>query len=229
MGPVLAPCRNLVMSYPPASRLMADPAASLALMREHPFAHLFTAGDRLLATRLAFATDAADGRPHRLRGHLNRQNPQVPGLDGAPVLVVFSGPATYVSPHWRVQPTRAGTFDYEEVRVHGTARLVADRPFFLDLIDDLSALIEPAHAEAGDYPVWRTAMAPPGYIDRLFPQIAAFEIRIDGVELISKLHQQFPVEDRISVARHLARVNRDGSRAIARRILDQVGDHGAPG
>lgn len=210
------------MSYPPPSRLAADPTAALALMAEHPFAHLVTAHAGLQVTRLAFVTDARDGRPHRLRGHLNAQNPQVSDLHGAPVLVVFSGHSTYVSPHWRSAATRAGTFDYEEVRVRGTAHVVETKDFFLDLIDDLSALIEPQYAEVGDYPVWRTSMAPPGYIDRLFPHITAFEIRIEGVEMISKLHQQFPPEDRIAVATHLSRANRDGSRAIARKILEQV-------
>ncbi|MFM2042627.1 MAG: hypothetical protein RLY86_1203 [Pseudomonadota bacterium] len=220
-GCLLLPVPEASVTYPPPARLIADPAAACDLMSDYPFAHLFTSHDGLRSTRIPFMTDREEGRPVRLRAHVNRQNPQVPGLDGGDVLVVFSGPSTYVSPHWRAQPTRAGTFDYEEVRVHGTARVVDAKPFFLDLINDLSALIEPRHAAAGDYPVWTTDMAPEGYIDRLFPAIVCFEIRIKGIGLISKPHQHFPAEDRAAIARHLSRLEREESRLIAGKILAQ--------
>ena len=210
------------MSYPPSARLVTDAGDAIALMAKHPFAHLFSSHDGLAATRLPFATDVENGAPVRLRAHLNIQNPQAQALDGASVLVVFSGAATYVSPHWRAQATRAGTYDYEEVRVRGTARVVSDKGFFVKLIDDLSALIEPQYAEVGDYPIWQTSMAPPGYIDRLFPFILPFEIEVVSVEMVSKLHQHFPVEDQIAIAKHLSRSHRDGSRAIAEKIRKQM-------
>ena len=209
------------MSYPPAPRRVIDPGAALALIESHPFAHLFTAGTCLNVTRLPFVADCEGGRAVRLRGHLNGMNPQASELDGAPVLVSFSGASTYVSPHWRSEPTRAGTYgtyDYEEVQVRGTARLVAGIAFFVDLINDLSALIEPQYAEIGGYPVWRTSMAPDGYIDRLFPHITAFEIDIESVWTISKLHQHFPVEDRTSIVEHLSRSHREDARAIAQKM-----------
>jgi transcriptional regulator len=199
---------------------VTDPAAALELMAAHPFAHLFTSYNVLRATRIPFVTDAEGGRPVRLRAHLNRQNPQAQGLDGAPVLVAFSGHATYVSPHWRIDKTRGGTYDYEEVIVRGTAPtapgLALDH--FRRMIDDLSALIEPQYSEAGDYPVWQTSMAAPGYIERLVEHVTQFVVEIEDVEIISKLHQHFPKEDRQSVAAHLARCNRDASLAIAEKM-----------
>lgn len=211
------------MTYPPSWRSESDPQAALALARSYPFAHLFTAHGGLRSTRLPLMADVEDGGMARLRGHLNGQNPQCTGLDGASVLVVFSGPATYVSPHWRIEPTRGGTYDYEEVRVSGTARVIESKDFFCRLIDDLSALIEPQYAEVGDYPVWRTSMAPEGYIDRLFPHVTPFVVEIEAVEMISKLHQPFPPADRRSVAEHLERSSREDARLIAakiRRTLD---------
>ncbi len=205
------------MTYPPSWRV-SDPGAVADLMRCHPFAHLFTAQGDLRATRIPFIADMEEGRPVRLRAHLNGQNPQALSLGGARVLIVFSGPSTYVSPHWRIEPTRGGTYDYEEVRVHGAARIVADIQFFRRLIDDLSALIEPQYAEVGDYPVWQTSMAPEGYVERLFPAVTPFEVEIESIEAISKLHQQFPPEDRRSIADHLSRAHRDDARAIAGKI-----------
>jgi transcriptional regulator len=206
------------MSYPPAWRSEDDAAAAIALVQAYPFALLISAHDGPRATRVPFVPDVEDGRIVRLRAHLNGQNPQGAGVDGAPVLVVFSGPSTYVSPHWRVQPTRGGTYDYEQVQIRGTARVVAEKDFFCRLIDDLSALIEPQYAEVGDYPVWQTSMAPEGYIDRLFPAVRPFVIDVEAVEVISKLHQPFPIADRISVAEHLERSKREDSRLIAAKI-----------
>ena len=214
--------KGKAMTYPPEWRKESDPAKSIDLMRTHPFAHLFTAHGNLNATRIPFVTDTFDNQPARLRAHLNAQNPQTNGLDGAEVLVVFSGPSTYVSPHWRIDKGRGGTYDFEQVTIRGTARLVDCLDAFCTLIDDLSSLIEPQYAEVGDYPVWQTSMAPEGYIERLYPHITQFEIEVQHCELISKLHQQFPQEDRQSIADHLDRCARDDSRAIASRIRESL-------
>jgi len=208
--------------YPPAWRVEGDPGAAFALAQAHPFAHLFTTHGAARATRVPFVADTDATRITRLRAHLNGQNPQAEGLDGASVLIVFSGPSTYVSPHWRAQPTRGGTYDYEEVQVRGVARVVPDKTFFCQLIDDLSALIEPQYAEVGDYPVWRTSMAPDGYVDRLLPHVTPFIVDVESIEMISKLHQPFPIEDRLSVAEHLARSHREDARAIAAKIRKSI-------
>lgn len=206
------------MTYPPASRTEPDMAQALQLMREHPFAHFITAHDGLHSTRIPFVTDTQNQRPAQLRGHVNALNPQAHGLDAAPVLVAFSGPSTYVSPNWRVDKTRGGTYDYQEVIVRGTARVVEGIEHFKAMIDDLSRLIEPQYAEVGGGPVWQISDATPGYIERLVPHITQFVIDIEHCEMISKLHQQFPEEDRRSVAEHLMKCNRDESRAIAKKI-----------
>lgn len=212
------------MAYPPSWRVVDDAAFAVELMSAHPFAHLFSAHNGLNATRAPFVTDCEAGAPVRLRGHLNRQNPQVAALDGAPVLVTFSGPASYISPHWRVHKTRGGTYDFEQVSVRGTARVVDDIDWFRRLIDDLSALIEPQYAEIGDYPVWNTSMAVEGYIERLYPAVTAFAVEIEDIQTISKLHQSFPVEDRRAVADHLARGAREDARAISAKIRKTLDD-----
>jgi transcriptional regulator len=215
------------MSYPPKWRVVTDTGAATTLMRSHPFAHLITAQAALFSTRIPMIADLEDGELVRLRGHLNAQNPQADGLHGQAALVTFDGPASYVSPNWRVDLSRAGTYDYEEVQVRGEIKTVDDIGAFRQLIDDLAALIEPQHAEIGDYPVWHTALSPPGYIERLYPAIVAFEIQVSSVHITSKLHQSFPEADRRSVADHLARSNREQSRAIAdkiRQTLDPAAD-----
>ncbi|MGJ3232985.1 MAG: FMN-binding negative transcriptional regulator [Oceanicaulis sp.] len=206
------------MSYPPGWRL-TNQADAPALMRSNPVAHFVTGGPALCSTRIPMLADLEDGAPVRLRGHLNARNPQCEGLDGAEALVTFDGPAAYVSPHWRTEATRAATIDYEEVQVRGRVRVVDDIDWFCAMIDDMAALIEPQHTEIGDYPVWSTAMAPAGYVERLYPAIVAFTVEITSLKMIAKLHQSFPAADRLSVAEHLSRSHREQPRAVAQSIL----------
>jgi transcriptional regulator len=206
------------MTYPPDWR-SADRAADIvALIRDYPFAYLMTTTGGLRSTRIPFMADCEDGRPVRLRAHLNAANPQAKIIDQGDLLIVFAGPSTYVSPNWRTDRQRAATFDYEEVQVRGTATLEPDRGFFIKLVDDLASQIEPQYADIGDYPVWQTAMAPDGYIDRLFPHVTSFSVAVSEVRMVSKLHQAFPEEDRASIAAHLSRSGRTDSREIAERI-----------
>lgn len=206
------------MSYPPDWRLLNDQPEITELIAEYPFAHLITAQDGLAVTRIPFLADCKDGELIGLRSHMNGTNPQAKIIDSADLLIVFSGPSTYVSPHWRTDRQRAATFDYQEVRVKGTATIQRDMGYFIKLVDDLAQLIEPQYAEIGDYPIWQTSDTPEGYIDRLFPHICTFSVAIKEVEMISKLHQPFPKKDRDSIAKHLSRSDRTDSRKIAARI-----------
>lgn len=210
------------MAYPPPQYIVTDPAAVVGLTRAHPFAHFITSHGGLRATRVPVIVDCEEDRPVLLRSHLDARNPQCEGLDGASVLVAFSGPATYVSPNWRSDKTKGGTYDYEEVQVRGTARVVKDIDFFKRLIDDLSALIEPQYAEVADYPLWQTSMSPEGHIEGQFPYLLPFVVEIEEVVAVSKLHQGFPEADRRSVAEHLSRSHRDDARAIAKRIREMM-------
>jgi transcriptional regulator len=212
------------MTYPPDWRVVKDVGVAEALIRQYPFAHIITEHGGLRSTRTPFIADFAQGQPVQLRAHLNARNPQADQLDGQAALVIFDGPASYVSPHWRTDLTRAATYDYEQVQVRGIVRVADDIDFFRRLIDNLAAMIEPQYAEAGDFPTWQTAMSPPGYVERLFPAIRAFRIEITSVQMISKLHQGFPEADRRSIADHLDRLPRQESRAIAAKIRAQLKD-----
>ena len=213
------------MSYPPKWRRNDEVTAASNLMREHPFAHMITTHSGVHSTRVPFIVDHEENSPVRMRAHVNAQNPQVSGLDGAQVLVVFSGCSTYVSPNWRTNLDRAATFDYEEVQVRGKARVVkGDIAWFRQLVDDLARSIEPQYSGMGDYPVWQSSMAPDGYIESLYLAITAFEIEIEEVRMISKLHQSFLEVDRRSIADHLKRSDKEDARSIAQKIIKSL-DH----
>ncbi|MCB9880185.1 MAG: FMN-binding negative transcriptional regulator [Planctomycetes bacterium] len=212
------------MGYPPDWRSHGNADAVEALVRNDPFAHFVTSHTGLRSTRIPLITDFDNATPVRLRGHLNRQNPQAEDLDGKTALATFDGPATYVSPNWRTDLSVAATYDYEEVQIRGTVRVISDIAFFKRLVDDLARWIEPQYSEVGEYPVWQSSMTPAGYVERLFPAITVFELEVQSIQMISKLHQTYPEADRRSIADHLARSHREGARRIAEKIRMQLED-----
>ena len=207
------------MAYPPLPHTERNADKIEALIREHPFAHIFTTGTNgHNVTRLPFMMDSEDGKIVSLRAHMNAQNPQVTNLDGCDALVAFSGPHSYVSPNWRVDKYRGGTWDYTSVHVWGTVSVRTDQAFFEKLINDLSSAVEPKFETVLDAPVWSTKDAAEGYIERLFPLLTAFEIQVTRVQGISKLHQDFASEDALSAADYLARSEHPDSRRVAAQI-----------
>lgn len=204
------------MGYPPKPHHLTDRDDITCIVRTNPFAHLFT-GDQHAqhVTRLPFAYDGEKGEHGRLRSHLNRANPQASGMDGLSCLVAFSGPDAYVSPNWRTSKAQAATWDYTAVHMWGRVRVRPERAFFAQLINDLAAPEEAAHVSLTDEEPWHFDVAPEDYVTRLFPHLVAFEIEVERIEAIAKLHQDFPVADQECVARHLAKIESDDHRSLA--------------
>ncbi len=210
------------MAYPPKPHLETDPAKIVALVRSRPFAHFFTAGAGLRVTRIPFAAEIENGEIKRLRAHLQATNPQCAALDGAEALVAFSGPDSYVSPNWRTASDRGATWDYTAVHVWGRARVRNDRAFFDQLIGDLAAAAEARVRGLSDKPEWSMKNVTDDYVERLRPQLCAFEFDVTKVEAIAKLHRNFPDADARSVAAHLAGSPHEDARAIGAMIEQRL-------
>jgi len=208
------------MAYPPLPHRETDNAKMRALVRNCPFAHVFTSapgGQRV--TRMPVFADFDGEQVVRLRAHLNRKNPQAADLlAGTSVLVAFSGADSYVSPNWRRDRNRGPTWDYTGVHIWGEARPREDRAFFEALIDDFAGLLEPRYTGISHHPDWRMADAPRDYVDRLFPQLLAFEVAVSHIEAIAKYHQDFPADDAQSVASHLDRTGDEAAKIVASEI-----------
>jgi len=211
------------MPYPPLPHTETDPKKLIALVHEFPFAHFFTSeSSDHSVTKLPFIADQDDLQIIRLRAHINALNPQVNNLDGCHALVAFSGPDSYISPNWRLDKTRAATWDYTSVHIKGVVRVRKERSFFEQLITDLAALNEPRFRGVSSREDWSLSDSPTDYIDRLFPHLVAFEINVSDVQGISKLHQDFPDEDALSVANHLNKSRYDQSKQIGRMIKNRL-------
>jgi len=212
------------MAYPPRPHTENKHEAMIALMRDFSFAHFYSSvGGNQLVTRLPFILDTNNNRATRLRSHLNANNPQAEIIEGADVLIAFSGPDSYVSPNWRTSLDRGATWDYTAVHVWGKCKPRPERAFFDQLVIDLASANERRFQGISSRSDWSLDSVTTEYVDRLFPALVAFEVTIERVEGIAKLHQDFPKEDAKSVADHLEKCDEGDAKAISTLIREHNG------
>ncbi|HYF60757.1 MAG TPA: FMN-binding negative transcriptional regulator [Burkholderiaceae bacterium] len=183
--------------YVPTHFAMTDRDAMHRVIREHPLGMLVVQGpEGLDANHLPLELDASVGPWGRLVGHVARANPvwhEVPS--GAEVLVVFRGPAGYVSPNWYPSKhethRQVPTWNYEVVHAHGTF-VAHDDPRH---VRGVVARLTRTH-EASEPRPWRMGDAPPDYLDAMVGAIVGIEIDIVRLVGKSKLSQNKAARDR---------------------------------
>ncbi|MEM9424492.1 MAG: FMN-binding negative transcriptional regulator, partial [Spirochaetota bacterium] len=94
----------------------------------------------LAATHIPLIYEAQDNGKGVLYGHLARANSQWRGLENQRVLVVFSGPHSYISPYWYAGKPAVPTWNYAAVHCYGRAKLLVDPA---DVLDELLRKYEP--------------------------------------------------------------------------------------
>jgi len=173
-----------------------------ALIRAHPLGLLISsAPGGPMADPVPFLLDADDGPHGRLRAHVARANPhgrQIADNPALPVLVVFQGVDTYITPSWYETKRETGkvvpTWNYAIVQVRGTARAVEDAAWIATQIRDLTTRHESGRAEP-----WAVSDAPEAYIASQMKGIVGIEIDIAGIDGKWKVSQNRPVADRAGV------------------------------
>jgi transcriptional regulator len=176
------------------------------LIRAHPLGLLISSGpDGPIANPLPFLLDADAAPKGRLRVHLARANPQwrlLADNPAAPVLVVFQGADTYVTPSWYETKRETGkvvpTWNYAIVQVRGIATVVEDKEWLATQIGDLTG----TH-EAGRPEPWKIADAPDAFIGAQIRGIVGIEIAISEISGKWKVSQNRSLGDRTGVAHGL--------------------------
>jgi len=64
--------------------------------------------------------------------------------------------------------------------------------------------------------------APPEYVSKLFPHVLSFEVFVDRVEAISKLHQDYSKLDRKTISGHLLQSDKQESQQIGLLMHSQT-------
>jgi transcriptional regulator len=193
-----------------------------ALMQQHPLGVLVAnTPNGLDANHIPFVVDATPAPWGTLRCHVARANPIWSALEKSKdVLVIFQGPESYVSPSvyeakktdGRVVPT----WNYAAVHAYGTANLVHEREWLLDLLNALTSAHEANRAEP-----WQVADAPADYTDKLLRAIVGIEIKIDKLIGKLKLSQNRSAQDRANIVADLRKQSEWQSAAMI-ELLERV-------
>ena len=132
------------MDSKPAKYAPRDPADIKALVTDHPFAWIVSAGEPWSATALPLRPRFDDGGGLvAFVGHFARNNPQVERLRALPrALLLFMGPHAYVSPSWMADRTQAATWNYASAAFDCTLSLVDDADGIADALRDLIDAME---------------------------------------------------------------------------------------
>jgi len=137
---------------------------------------------KLWATHIPLELDVNESRKEVLYGHISKENPQWESFaSDNKVLVVFSGPHTYISPSW-YDHENVPTWNYIAVHVYGTIKIIEGEAvieMLKKLVDKYEANVEnPIRIE--DLSA-KTMMQSRG--------IVAFEIEIEDIQAVKKMSQ----------------------------------------
>ena len=189
--------------YTPSFNQVTERAILIEAMRAYNFAILFGPQSNhegtgsLTATHLPLVVKD-EGRDGLLEGHFARANRHWQALAGGEVLVVFSGPHSYISPTLYVDPLSVPTWNYIAVHAYGTLELVEDNAAKDALLAGLIQSTEPAFADK-----WRSM--PDGFRRTMLAGIVGFRIPIARIEGKFKISQNREPQERANVqAAHAA-------------------------
>jgi transcriptional regulator len=183
--------------YSPKFNRVADRAVLIEAMQAYSFAILFgpqggaEAAGGLLATHLPLVVKD-EGEHGLIEGHFAKANRHWQALAGHETLVVFSGPHSYVSPTFYVDPLSVPTWNYIAIHAYGTLQLVEDEPGKEALLAGLIQANEPAFAEQ-----WRAM--PDGFRRTMLAGIVGFRIPISRIEGKFKISQNRDPQERLNV------------------------------
>ncbi len=174
------------------------------LIESHPLGLLISNGpEGILANSIPFLLQRPLGPLGTLQAHMARANPQWQTLDGQPVLVVFQGPQSYVSPSFYATKQETGkvvpTWNYAMVQARGVARLITDTSWLDRQIDALTRTHESHRSKP-----WAVDDTPRAFIETQLRGIVGLEIEIATIEGKWKVSQNRPEADRRGVAAGLA-------------------------
>lgn len=200
--------------YQPPHFREDDLGVQHALIRAHPLGLLVTGGaGGPQANLLPFHLDAALSDKGTLQVHMAKANRQWQEIrDGAPVLVVFQGADSYVTPSWYATKQETGkvvpTWNYAIVQVRGPARVVDDAAWLRAQI----AAITGEHENGRPTP-WAVGDAPDDFIAAQVKGIIGVEIEIAEIDGKWKVSQNRPAADRAGVIDGLSQTGQPQSNA----------------
>ncbi|MEJ8818884.1 FMN-binding negative transcriptional regulator [Lacibacter sp. H407] len=162
-----------------------DQSVVTDFMKQHPFAMLIGNADgRSVATQIPLLFEERNGKMILLGHMMKKQDHQLAFEKNPEVLVVFTGPHTYVSATWYEDPHQASTWNYVSVHARGSISFL-DEQGLKEALQKLSSHYEQHDPHATT--VFNNLSHE--YTSPLLKAIVAFEIEVNSVEHVFKLSQ----------------------------------------
>lgn len=211
--------------YLPSHFAETRPAVLHELIAAHPLGALVTlTGTGLDANLLPFELAPGEGPHGTLRAHVARANPVWQNhAASVEALVIFQGPAAYVTPSWYETKRETGrvvpTYNYCTVLARGPLVVRDDREWLRAMVTRLTAGFE-----AGRPAPWAVADAPADFLDKQLAAIVGLEIPLTSLTGKWKVSQNRNAADRAGVE---AGLRAEGTDAAA-QMADLVRKFGPP-
>lgn len=170
--------------YVPKLYSVTDEAVINDFIRQNNFAVVVSADENNVpvATHLPLELMVTATGERRLAGHFAKADAHWRALTPEKtVLVIFSGPHTYISPRWYDHPN-VPTWNYMTVHAYGHARLIEDEA---EVLAHLTRMVSRYEAQPSTY---KLEKQPPKVIQQV-QGVAAFELAVTRVEAKFKLSQ----------------------------------------
>lgn len=198
--------------YTPRHFAMGDAEEIGRFVQAHGFGLLISAHPTIRATALPMMLTPDH---QSVLGHMARANPQWEGLEGEPVLAVFSGPDAYISPRWYGDVPSVPTWNYLAVQISGVYHPLegdALRVMMQDLLHQYES--DSPIADHLKDPFYRTEME----------GIVGFRIEVSAIEGKKKLNQNRSKEERQGVVRALSSSDHPKDKEVGRLMEDMLRD-----
>lgn len=190
--------------YSPSSIKINDISDAHDLIDEFGFGVIVSTS--LTGTHIPFVLHSDEGDSGVLYSHCAKANPHWKELEGNEVLIIFSGPHSYISPSWYAQSPAVPTWNYSAVHAYGKVTLL-DRNQTLAVVEEVVQKYDP------ELLVKRDIMTSE-FRDKLLSAIVGFKVELTRIQGTLKLGQHRKVEDQKGVYSALS-----GSQDLSAQML----------
>ncbi|RXT07981.1 FMN-binding negative transcriptional regulator [Ammoniphilus sp. CFH 90114] len=167
--------------YIPSSFEVKEKESLYEFIEKNSFAIIFSQTENgPYATHVPLLLEREEGC---LYGHMAKANPHWNSRENE-VLVVFSGPHTYISPSWYETTLAVPTWNYVAVHAYGKLELIEDPEELRRILDDSVNVYESTMPNP-----WSMSSVDSTFISNLSKGIIGFRIEIEKLEGKWKLSQ----------------------------------------
>jgi len=194
-----------------------DTNTVVTFMKENSFAIITAIGEtHPVATQVPLFIDINEDGKILLSGHIMRKTDHHKAFEkNENVLVLFTGPHSYVSASWYTAPQTASTWNYMTVHVKGKISLL-DEAATYKAIKNITEKYEGKETAAAFHKMDED------YIAAMLKAIIAFSIEVESMENVFKLSQNRDEQSKKNIIEALQKRPDENSKMIAAEMIKRL-------